>query len=289
MSRLFPSLAALALVALPGAALAAGVEVEIENPSFSYEGPFGTYDQLQLQRGFQVYQEVCAACHGMKYVAFRDLGRETGPALPEEQVKAVAALYEVVDAETGEPRPARPSDKFPANDAAGAPDLSLMAKARAAFHGPYGTGLSQLFNGTGGGEYIYSLMVGYRDEPACAADAGMDGYYNVAFAAGGFPDSCKDEHGHHTVPGSWIAMPPPIEEGIVEYTLHGGDGTQSAPAATAEQLAEDVAVFMMWAAEPHLVDRKAAGFRNLLLLIVLAVLLYYTNKKIWAPIKHPES
>lgn len=283
-------LAGLALfLALPGAALAAGGETELHNPSFTFEGPFGSFDQMQLQRGLQVYQEVCSACHGMKYLSFRDLGSQTGPALPEEQVKAFAALYEVTDAETGEPRAARPSDRMPANTGANAPDLSLMAKARAAFHGPYGTGISQLINGTGGPEYIFSILTGYRDDPACAADANMDGYYNVAFAVGGFPDSCKDEHGHHTVPGSWIAMPPPLSDDLVTYTVHGGDGSEVAPSATTEQMAKDVSTLLMWAAEPHLVERKAAGFRNILFLIVLAVLLYYTNKRIWAPVKHPES
>ena len=309
-TRIIPVFVAAAIVAsgmaLPGTALAE-VETEIEDVSFSYEGPFGTYDRLQLQRGFQVFQEVCAACHGMKFLSFRELGGETGPAFPAEQVKAIAALYEVYDdeGEPGDTRAGKPSDKFPANTGADAPDLSLMAKARAGFHGPYGLGLNQLFKGLGGGEYIYSIVAGYHEEPECAADAEMDGSYNVAFASGGFPDSCKifeeDADGGQfevgrMAPGSWIAMPPPLEDGAVEYVMHGGEegsgheggGEAEAPEATVEQMSEDIAAFLMWAAEPQMTLRKAAGLRNILFLIVLTVLLYFTNKTLWAKLKRKE-
>ncbi len=289
-ARIIPAFLAAAIVA-PGAALAAG-ETHLENVAFSYEGPFGTYDRLQLQRGFQVFHEVCSACHGLQYLSFRELGGRTGPAFPEAQIKAIAGEYEVADeqGEPGDTRPAKPFDKFPANTDADAPDLSLMAKARAAFHGPYGLGLSQLINGTGGGEYIYSLMAGYEEEPECAAEAEMEGSYNVAFGAGGYPDSCKDEHGHHTVPGSWIAMPPPLDEDLVEYAMHGGEEGHvgEAPEATVEQMSEDVSAFLMWAAEPQMTERKQAGLRNILMLIVLTVLLYFTNKALWAGIKRKE-
>ena len=125
------------------AALAAGGAGHIEDHSFAHEGPFGKYDQEQLQRGFQVYYEVCAACHGLKFVSFRELGNADGPGFPEEQVKAFASNFEVYDPELepGETRPAVASDKFPANTGAGAPDLSMMAKARAGFHGPNGLGI----------------------------------------------------------------------------------------------------------------------------------------------------
>ena len=119
-TRIIPALMAAAIVvpamALPSTALAE-VETEIENVSFSYEGPFGTYEKHQLQRGFQVFHEVCSSCHGLKYLSFRNLGSETGPAFPTEQVKAIAALYEVADeeGEPGDTRTAKPSDKFPAN------------------------------------------------------------------------------------------------------------------------------------------------------------------------------
>ena len=272
-NRLIPVLLAAAL-AVPGAATAAE-QGHVEDVAFSFEGPFGTFDPMQLQRGFQVYHEVCSSCHGLKYVAFRALGSETGPAFPEEQVRAIAAEYQVPDEETEDPgdtRAAVPSDDFPAVTALGAPDLSLMAKARAGFHGPYGLGLNQLFKGIGGPEYIYSLLTGYTGEEV--EMAGTILYENTAF------------------PGGNISMAPPLSEGIVEYeTFGGGEGEGEGahgyhpPEATVEQMAMDVSAFLMWAAEPHMVERKQAGFRNIIFLIVLTVLLYFTNKALWASIK----
>ena len=269
-TRIIPALLA-AVITLPGAALAAEEQI-IEDVSFSYEGPFGTYDRLQLQRGFQVYQEVCSACHGLQYLSFRELRGETGPAFPEEQVKAIAALYDVYDPDLDDTRPGKLFDMFPANTDADAPDLSLMAKARAGFHGPYGSGLSQLINGIGGPEYIYSMLIGYTGEEI--EEAGAILYENHAF------------------PGGKISMPPPLEEGLVEYAMHGGEegaeGDGNVPEATVEQMAEDVSAFLMWAAEPQLVERKQAGFRNILMLITLTVLLYFTNKALWTGIKRKE-
>ena len=305
-TRILPALVAAALAA-PGAALAAGGGGEVEDISFSFEGPFGTFDAHQLQRGFQVFHTICASCHGMKFVAFRELGRADGPHFPKAQVKAIAAQYTCIDPqhEDGE-RPCKDSDLFPKGGNAAAPDLSLMAKARAGFHGPYGTGLNQLFKGMGGAEYIYSLMSGYRDAPACAPDD-FAGAYNVAFAAGGFPDECKDADGKHTVPGSWIAMDAPIYDGVADdYDINygpydatgaliasegaesGGGHAYHAPEATVEQMSEDVAAFLMFVAEPTMTERKSAGFRNVVMLIFLTVLLYYTNKKLWAPIKRKD-
>jgi ubiquinol-cytochrome c reductase cytochrome c1 subunit len=298
-TRIIPAFMA-AIITLPGVASASGAEIHIEDVAFSFEGPFGTYEKHQLQRGFQVFQEVCAACHGMKYLSFRELGSEIGPAFPAEQVKAIAALYEVLDdeGEPGDTRAGKPSDKFPANTGADAPDLSLMAKARAGFHGPYGSGISQLFNGIGGPEYIYSILDGYEEEPECAADAEMEGTYNVAFAPGGYPDSCKifEERDGNMVevgrmaPGSWIAMPSPLSEDLVEYAMHGGEEGHAgeAPEASVEQMSEDVSAFLMWAAEPQMTDRKKSGFRNILVMIVLTVLLYLTNKALWAKVKRKE-
>ena len=138
--------AAFALALVPAASFAAGGEGHIEDFAFSFEGPFGTYDQNQLQRGLQVFTEVCAACHGLKQVPIRTLSDESGPGIPEDQVRAYAAdNFEVFDAALDDFRPATPVDHFPANTSLGAPDLSLMAKARAGFHGPYGLGLNQLF------------------------------------------------------------------------------------------------------------------------------------------------
>lgn len=267
-TRIIPALLA-AVITLPGAAFAAEEQI-IEDVSFSYEGPFGTYDRLQLQRGFQVYQEVCSACHGLQYLSFRELRGETGPAFPEEQVKAIAALYDVYDPEIDDTRPGKLFDMFPANTDADAPDLSLMAKARAGFHGPYGLGLSQLINGIGGAEYIYSMLIGYTGEEI--EEAGSTLYENHAF------------------PGGKISMPPPLEDDLIEYVMHGGEDGDAgeAPEATVEQMAEDVSAFLMWAAEPQLVERKRAGFRNILMLITLTVLLYFTNKALWAGIKRKE-
>ena len=272
--------AALALTAVQ--APAAEVEIEIHDFAFPFEGPFGSYDQMQLQRGLQVYTEICSACHGLELIAFRTLHDEGGPALPEDQMRAYAEFYEVFDESLldgeGDFRAATPADKFPSSSLSNAPDLSLMAKARAGFHGPAGTGINQLVKGMGGAEYIASILTGYHEEPECAAEGEpMEGYYNVAFAAGGFPDSCKDEHGHHLVPGSWIAMSQPLYGDDVEFA--DGHSTEQ------EHIAQDVAAFLMWTAEPKLVARKQAGLTGVIFLAVLSVLLYLTNKRLWAPHK----
>lgn len=271
------ALTASALAISASAAMAAGGHAELTDYAFAHEGPFGKFDQFQLQRGLQVYTEVCAACHGLRYVPIRTLSDEGGPQLPEDQVRAYATQFTVTDEETGEDREGKPTDHFPVSGMEGAPDLSMMAKARAGFHGPYGTGLSQLFNGMGGPEYIYSILTHYEENPECAPD-GIDGfYYNTSFPNGGVPDSCKDEHGVSTVPGSWIAMPPPLADDQVTYA----DGT----AATVSQMSADVSSFLMWAAEPKLMGRKEAGFKAVVFLIILASLLYLTNKRIWAGVK----
>jgi len=281
---------AAALLALSSGAAWSAVEVHIEDVAFAHEGPFGTFDQMQLQRGLQVYTEVCSACHGLKYVPIRTLSDAGGPALPVDQVRAYAAAFpindeasnpQLFDAEKGEFRPLTPADKFPANKTAAAPDLSLIAKNRAAFHGPYGTGIAQLFKGTGGPEYMHALMLGYTDQPPACATGDEDGYYNKAFPNGGIPDSCKDEHGSPLVEGSWIAMSPPLSDDLVTYA----DGTP----ATVDQMAMDVASFMMWAAEPKMMARKEAGFTAVILLTVLASLLYLTNKRLWAGLKGKKS
>jgi ubiquinol-cytochrome c reductase cytochrome c1 subunit len=282
MLRTLTLTAAAALGLSAGAALAAGA-AHVEDFAFSFEGPFGSYDQMQLQRGLQVFTEVCASCHGLKHVAYRNLAEPGGPMLPEDQMRAYAAQHEVWDPTLldgeGDYRPATPADRFGASSLSNAPDLSLMAKARAGFSGPYGTGLSQLFNGMGGAEYIASLLTGYAEEPECALEGDpMDGYYNTAFANGGFPESCIDENGKHMVPGSWIAMPQPLYGDDVEYA----DGHPT----DLHHLAQDVAAFLMWAAEPKLNARKQAGLTGVIFLSVLAVLLYLTNKRLWAPVKH---
>ncbi|WP_341367158.1 cytochrome c1 [Yoonia sp. BS5-3] len=285
MFRKFTLTAATTLALFTGPVMAAEIETEIHDFAFSFEGPFGSFDQMQLQRGLQVYTEICAACHGLELVAFRTLSDDGGPGLPEDQMRAYAEFYEVFDQSLfdgeGDFRLATPADKFPSSSLSNAPDLSLMAKARAGFHGPHGTGINQFVKGMGGAEYIASLLTGYHDEPECAPeDEPMDGYYNVAFAAGGFPDSCIDDHGHHMVPGSWISMAPPLYGDDVVYA----DGHST----DLEHVAEDVAAFLMWTAEPKMMARQQAGLTGFLFLVVLSVLLYLTNKRLWAPHKHKD-
>jgi len=252
------TLSAIAAVGLmAGAANAAGGEAHIEDFSFSFEGPFGKYDQNQLQRGLKVYTKICAGCHGLQYVPLRTLSDEGGVGLPEDQMRAYAAQWEVYDAELDDYRPANPTDHFPANTAVGAPDLSMMAKARAGFHGPMGTGLSQLFNGMGGAEYIASLLTGYTGKEK--VEAGVTLYENTAF------------------PGGWISMAPPLYGEDVEFD----DGHDN----SLHHEAMDTAAFLMWAAEPKMMARKETGFTAVLFLVLLSVLLYATNKKLWAPVK----
>ena len=275
------TLSAALVLGLGSAAQAAGGAGHIEDFDFSFEGPFGTFDQFQLQRGLQVYTEACASCHGLKYVPLRTLHDAGGPGLPEDQVRAYAAEnFEVFDPELndgeGGNRPAKETDNFPANTSAGAPDLSLMAKARAGFHGPYGLGINQFVKGMGGPEYIATILTSYADAPSCAPDD-FDGFYNTAFTSGGYPDECKDEDGNHKYPGSWIAMSPPLEDGRIDFDPEHDNSLH--------HLAMDVSAFLMWAAEPKMMDRQHTGFVAVLLLALLTVLLYLTNKRIWAPVK----
>ena len=253
--------ATLALGLSSGAALAAGAAGHIDDVDFSFEGPFGKFDQNQLQRGLQVYTEICSACHGLEFVPLRSLADEGGPHLPEDQVRAYAEYYEVFDPTLfdgeGDFRPATPNDHFPASGMATAPDLSLMAKARAGFSGPYGLGINQFFKGMGGPEYIANLLTGYTGEEK--EQAGSVFYENTAY------------------PGGWLAMAPPLWGDDVEFA----DGSST----ELEAVAEDVAAFLMWTAEPKLMARKQAGFVGVMMLIILSALLYLTNKRIWAPVK----
>ncbi|MDO9524989.1 MAG: cytochrome c1 [Gemmobacter sp.] len=246
-----------ALTLSTGGALAAAGESHIEDFAFSFEGPFGTFDQMQLQRGLQIYTEVCAACHGLKFVPVRTLSDDGGPALPQDQVRAYAAELASVPLPDGEERPRESSDHFPGSNLSNAPDLSLMAKARAGFHGPYGLGINQFFRGIGGPEYIASLLTGYTGEEK--EEAGSTFYANTAF------------------PGGWIAMAPPMSDGQVEFL----DGH----ANDVHIMAQDVSAFLMWTAEPKMMARKQAGLTAVIFLTVLSVLLYLTNKRIWAGVK----
>ena len=224
---------------------------------------------MQLQRGFQVFHQVCASCHGLKYVAFRSLGREDGPNFPEEQVKAIAAEYQVPDTDTDDPGDtrARASPRtFPrVNDderARSQPD----GQGAGGLHGPYGTGINQLSRAWAAPEYIYSLLTGYTGED-------RDGGRRHALREPAFAG------------GSGSAWPQPLYGDDVDTPRMATGSGYTPPEATIEQQSKDVAAFLMWTAEPKMTERKEAGFRNLIWLIILSVLLYYTNKAIWKPIK----
>lgn len=269
------SVAAVTAVATP--ALSAGNDApHIERQQWSFSGPFGTFERGQLQRGFKVYQEVCAACHGLRLVAFRNLAEDGGPSFSEEQAKVIAADYTVEDGPNDDgdmfERPATLADRFPSpfpnenaarasNGGAYPPDFSLLAKARAAHRGfPWFVFDAFTQYQEQGADYIYALMVGYEDEPE-GVEIPDGQYYNHAFLAGKF-----------------IGMASPLSEEIVEYT----DGSPM----TTEQYARDVSAFMMWAAEPHLEERKKIGFRVMIFLIVFAGMLYFTKKKLWRNVEH---
>lgn len=262
--NILKNLTASALVVLglgTSGAMAAGAEgTHIENFDFSFEGPFGAYDVNQLQRGLQVYTEICSACHGLKFVPIRTLGDEGGPSMPEDQVIQYAKQFETFDPELDDFREARPTDHFPESNLENAPDLSLMAKKRAGFHGPYGLGINQFFKGIGGPEYIASLLTGYTGEEK--EQAGVTFYENTAF------------------PGGWIAMAPPLYGDDVEYA----DGHD----ADLHHVSADVSAFLMWTAEPKMMARKQAGFAGVIFLTLLAVLLYLTNKRLWASVKRKD-
>ncbi|HPD94054.1 MAG: cytochrome c1 [Rhodobacter sp.] len=249
------ALSTLTVAALCTAPVMAAEGGHIHDYAFSFEGPFGTYDRAQLQRGLQVYNEVCSACHGLELVTFRSLTDATGPGLDPDIMRAFAAEHEVPDGQGGY-RTAGAPDHFPGSSLENAPDLSLMAKARAGFHGPYGLGINQLLHGMGGPEYIASFVTGFTGQET--EQGGAIFYENAAF-------------------GGNVAMPPILSDGLVEYS----DGTE----ATEHQMAQDVAAFLMWAAEPHLVQRKMWGFVGVVFLVLLASLLYLTNKRLWAPVK----
>lgn len=251
------ALSAVAAFAFATGAFGAGQGGYVENIDFSFDGPFGSFDQNQLQRGLQVYTEICSACHGLQYVPLRTLADDGGPALPEDQVRAYAEFYEVFDADLDDFRSATPNDHFPGSNLENAPDLSLMAKARAGFHGPYGLGINQLMKGMGGPEYIVALLNGYTGEEK--EEAGAVLYENTAY------------------PGGWIAMAPPLYGDDVEYA----DGHST----DLHHVSEDVAAFLMWTAEPKMMARKQAGFVGVVFLTILSVLLYLTNKRLWAPVK----
>ncbi len=251
----------------------------INTPEFqrwTFSGLFGTFDQAQLQRGFQVYREVCAGCHSLDLIAFRHLGDEGGPHFSAEQVKALSAEYDVTDGpdEYGDffDRPGKPFDYLPApfaNDRAAAaanggaipPDLSVITKARAAPRGLQWVPIN-FFTAyeEAGADYLFALLTGYKDAPE-GAEVTDGTYYNPFFLS-----------------SAALAMPNPLFEESVTY----GDGSPE----TVDQYARDVTAFLTWAAKPHLVARKRMGFQVIVFLVVFAGLLYATKKRVWSRVAH---
>ena len=232
-----------------------------KHEAFAFEGPFGTYDRGALQRGFQVYKEVCSACHNLDHIAFHNMYEAGGPSFTEAQAKAIAAGYQI---------PADPNDKgettdekgvrltragtladhfpppFPNEEAARAnnsgalpPDLSMIVKARA-----------------GGPQYVYSIITGFSAKPPAGFKVTEGKYFNPYFE------------------GWNISMPPPLVANAVTYS----DGTK----ATIEQEAHDVAVFLSWASDPKMEERKRTGLGVLIFLVVLSGLLFLSYRKVWA-------
>ena len=243
------------------------------NLDWSFAGPFGKYDKAQLQRGLKVYKEVCSACHSMELVPYRTL---TDLGYSEEQVKAFAAEYEVEDGPNADremfTRKAVPSDYFPspfpnkeaaaaANSGAAPPDFSLIAKARGVERG-FPTFVFDIFTQyqEGGPDYIYSLLTGYQEPPE-GVEVPEGTYFNPYF-----------------VGSASLAMAPPISDDQVTYD----DGTPQ----TLDQYAKDVSAFLMWAAEPHLEDRKRTGFMVMVFLAIFTALVYLTKKSVYAYKEH---
>jgi ubiquinol-cytochrome c reductase cytochrome c1 subunit len=265
-------IAASALLALGSASAwsAEGAKHARDIP-FSFEGPFGTFDRAQLQRGFKIYKEVCSACHAMSLLSYRNLSEPGGPEFTEEQVKGLAASYEVQAGpnEEGEmfARPGLPSDRFAspfpnpeaaktANGGSYPPDLSLITKSRPGWDGTF----KQLVSGIGGPEYVYSVLTGY--EEYTGEEAGPDGKaYNPYFSA-----------------GPWIGMGQPLSDGQVDFD----DGAPN----TTDAMARDVSAFLAWAAEPKMEERKRTGLMVMIYLAVLSVLLYLVKQKVWRNVEH---
>ena len=230
--------------------------------NWSFKGIFGTFDRASLQRGYQVYQEVCSGCHSVQHLSYRNLSEKGGPEFSIEEAKAIASQFEVEDGPNSDGemfnRSGRLSDKFvkpypnvqastAANGGAYPPDMSVLAKARA-----------------GGADYIYSLLLGYEEAPSgFELDDGV--YYNKY------------------MPGNKIKMSAPLSDGLVEYS----DGTQS----TTTQMAKDITTFLVWAAEPHLESQHRMGFKAIIYLIILLTLVYMSKQKVWSRLgskKEPE-
>lgn len=256
---------------------AAPTHFPIQEPKemdWTFAGPFGTYDKAQLQRGLKVYKEVCSACHSMNLVAFRtleDLGYS------EAQIKSLSAEYTIHDGpnDAGDmfDRPGKPSDHFPApfaneeaaaasNGGAAPPDMSLLAKARGVERG-FPRFVFDIFTqyAQGGPDYIHSLLTGYDETPPAGMVIPEGTHYNPYFMS-----------------GVSLKMPKPLSDGQVTYD----DGSPQ----TIDQYSRDVSAFLMWAAEPHMEDRKKTGFRVLVFLLLFGALMYLTKRKVWEGVAH---
>ena len=241
---------------IPNITYSAGENYPLLKQDWSFKSFFGTFDRASLQRGYQVYTEVCASCHSLKYVSYRNLAEKGGPEFSIEQAKAIASNFEVTDGPNNDgemfTRPAKLSDKFVmpyandqeaklSNGGAYPPDMSVLVKARA-----------------GGADYIYSVILGYEDPPeGMKLDDGV--YYNKYMY------------------GNKIKMPPQLYDDLVTYA----DGTPATP----EQMAKDVTTFLAWTAEPKLEERHKFGFRAIIYLVILTILVYFSMKRIWSRIE----
>jgi len=269
----FAAVLAVLLSALAAPAFAQFTEqVPPPRQKWSFAGPFGKYDEAQLQRGFKIYREVCSNCHSLEMLSFRNLADAGGPGFTEAQVEAVASEYKVKDLDDQGnqiERAGRPADHFPApfanelaakaaNGGTAPPDMSTLAKARGYQRGfPWFLFDIVTQYQEQGADYIAAIVNGFKDPPK-GFNLPPTGHYNEYF------------------PGHNIAMPPPLQDGQVKYD----DGTPE----TVAQYSKDVAAFLMWAAEPHLDARKRIGFQVMVFLLVFAGLLYFTKKKVWSAV-----
>ena len=256
MKKIFKLFSIIILLSLNSYSAISAEKVEYLKTDWSFKGLFGKFDRASLQRGYQVYTEVCAACHSMKYLSYRNLSEKGGPEFSVAQAKAIAASFEVTDGPNSDgemfTRPGKLSDKFvmpyenvkaaeAANGGAYPPDMSVLVKARG-----------------GGVDYIYSLLQGYEEAPSgMTLDDGV--HYNKYMY------------------GNKLKMSAPLSDGIIEYS----DGTN----ASVEQMSKDVTTFLMWAAEPSLEARHQMGFKAIVYLIILTILVYFSMKRIWSRVE----
>ena len=256
MKNILKLISIIILFCVTSANVISAEKVEYLKTDWTFKGLFGKFDRASLQRGYQVYTEVCAACHSMKYLSYRNLSEKGGPEFSVAQAKTIAASFEVTDGPNADgemfDRPGKLSDKFvmpyenvkaaeAANGGAYPPDMSVLVKARG-----------------GGVDYIYSLLQGYEEAPSgMILDEGV--HYNKYMY------------------GNKIKMSAPLSDGIIEYS----DGTN----ANVEQMSKDVTTFLMWAAEPSLEARHQMGFKAILYLIILTTLVYFSMKRIWSRVE----